>query len=59
MTDQEKRKKIIALIQAHTRETIETREKARAWLIREGIYTEEGELEEGYGGEPKEAPADA
>lgn len=46
MTDQEERARIIALIEAHTREATRSSGRARRSLIDAGIYTEAGELAE-------------
>lgn len=49
----ERNAKIIEAIRATTKEATRTPETARAFLIAEGIYTEDGELAPEYGGPPR------
>lgn len=50
MNDEERRAAIIKLIERYTEANCTDAATARRALIREGIYTEEGELAPEYGG---------
>lgn len=50
MTDDERRAEILKMIQRHTQAATQSRETARATLIREGIYNSDGTLAPKYGG---------
>jgi hypothetical protein len=51
MTNAERNARILKAIREYTEENMATPELARATLIREGFYTEDGKLRPEYGGE--------
>ncbi len=53
MTSEAQRAAIKKLIREYTKETTASPEKARAALIKEGIYTRSGKLAPRYGGSRK------
>lgn len=53
MTAEAQRAVIKKLIEQHTREATADKQKARASLIKEGVYTSEGKLTDRYGGKQK------
>lgn len=55
MTDEKRHAALLAYIEEYTAANTATKADARATLIREGIYTEDGELEPEFGGPPKKA----
>jgi hypothetical protein len=57
MTQTERMSAIKQLIRDYTKEHTRSPEAARAALIREGIYTEDGELKPEFGGPPGNARA--
>jgi hypothetical protein len=46
----ERNKKILALIEEHTKEALTSRKTAREALIKTGIYTKKGQLRVEFGG---------
>lgn len=52
MTREERNAKIIACIRKRTKEICKTPESAMAYLVRIGIYDEDGNLSANYGGKP-------
>jgi hypothetical protein len=52
----EQRKRILEAIEAYTALALASPEAARAALIREGIYTNAGELSHEFGGPPPAPP---
>ena len=50
MTDEQRRAVIKQLIAKHTKKSTASRKVARDVLIKEGIYTKDGELRVEYGG---------
>lgn len=59
MTDEKRHAAMLAFIDRYTVDNTVDKATARAALIKEGIYTEEGELQPEYGGPPKKAKAGA
>ena len=53
MTTGKRRTAILSLIRRHTETHAADQAMARDLLVKEGIYTQEGELEAEYGGTPK------
>jgi hypothetical protein len=53
MNSEEKLQKLLKGIEEYTKRATVSPEVARATLIREGIYTEDGELAEEFGGPPR------
>lgn len=59
MIDAERRAAIEELIATYTKTHGATKQSARAALIREGLYTEDGELSPEFGGKDNRAPKSA
>jgi len=55
MTQDAQRDAIKKMIDKHTKDVTESKEKARQSLIKEGFYTSDGNLTEQYGGKKKSA----
>lgn len=55
MTNTERNEKILKAIRVVTKEATQSKESARAALIAEGVYRQDGSLTEAYGGKPKKA----
>jgi hypothetical protein len=54
--DKAKKERILKAMEDYTKKATVSPETARATLVREGIYLEDGSLSPRYGGEPKAAP---
>jgi hypothetical protein len=58
MTTAQRRALIVDVIHRHTAANTHSRDAALRVLVEEGIYTEQGELTEEFGGEPKREKAE-
>lgn len=55
MTREKRNALILELIKDQTARAMESKETARAFLIKEGIYDADGRLRPEYGGRPRKA----
>jgi len=55
MTREKRNARILEAIAERTARAMESKETARAFLIKEGIYDAEGRLRPEYGGRPRKA----
>ena len=58
MADEERQKKIKALLERREKANTVSQEAARKWLTSEGLLTEEGELQPQFGGANAPGKAD-